>query len=88
VENAQEAITEFYNQYPHAARRMVEISENKIGKMVVKMEDGIEGVFETKTNYRKGYCQDALSVTIRRAMTGGRKKNESTGGLQSLGKSD
>ena len=88
VENAQEAIAEFYKQYPHAARRMVEILKTRMGKLVVEMKNGIEGVFETKTNYRKGYCQDALSVTIRRTMTGGRKKNVPMRGLQSFGKSD
>src|SRR5258705_5481018 len=86
VENAQEAIAEFYKQYPHAARRMIEILKTRIGKMVVEMKNGIEGVFETKTKYRKGYCQDALSVTIRRTMAGERRKNKWTGGFKSLGK--
>jgi hypothetical protein len=31
--------------------------------MIVELGEGVGGVFETKTDIRRGYCQDLLSVT-------------------------
>ena len=46
---------------------MMEILRNRKGKMIVELEEGVEGVFKAKTDLRRGYCQDLLSVTHRAA---------------------
>jgi hypothetical protein len=71
LDNAQAAISDFYNKYPQAVRQLVQVLKKETGKVVVTIDgDGIdgrhEGVFETKTEDRKGYCQDTLTVQVRR----------------------
>jgi len=64
--NAHEAIKDFYKKYPTAVRRLLHVLKEEKKKIVVDWE-GHRGVFETKTENRKGYCQDTLTVRVLQA---------------------
>jgi hypothetical protein len=67
LDNAQEAIAEFYHKYPTAVRRLVHALKKEKKKTIVNLDGSHEVVFETKTEDRKGYCQDTLAIQVRRA---------------------
>jgi hypothetical protein len=66
LNNAQEALSDFYDKYPTAVRRLVQILREEKKKIIVDLDGGHEGVFEAKTEDKKGYCQNDLTMQIRR----------------------
>ena len=61
LDHAKEVIKEFHNQYPNAVQRLIQIMEESKEPLTLALWE-IKGVFEMKTDVRKGYCQDLLSV--------------------------
>ena len=66
LENAQEALVDFYHKYPTAMRRLLYALEKEKKNIVVQVqsEGRHGGVFEAKTEDRKGYCQDSLTIRV------------------------
>ena len=67
LDNAQEALADFYNKYPTAVRRLLHVLQKEQKDIRVYEKTGHRGVFETKTEDRKGYCQDSLTIRVTRA---------------------
>ena len=69
LENAQEALTDFYHKYPTAVRRLLQVLKEEKKDVIVKIQGQgrHRGVFEAKTEDRKGYCQDSLMIRVVRA---------------------
>ena len=63
VENAREAIEDFYHEYPMAARRMESILRRFKTTVITDLGGSIEEIFETKTDFRKGYCQESMKLS-------------------------
>jgi len=61
LDHATELIQEFYHKYPTAVRRIVQVLETTGKSFTIGMRE-LQGVIETKTNLRKGYCQDQLPI--------------------------
>jgi len=61
LDDAKEVISEFHNRYPDAVRRLIQIMECRTQLLTLALGK-LRGVFEAKTNIRKGYCQDLLPI--------------------------
>src|SRR5882757_6414944 len=57
----QRKSSEFHNRYPDAVRRLIQIMECQTQPLMLAL-GRLRGVFEVKTNIRKGYCQDSLPI--------------------------
>ena len=67
LDNAQEALMDFYNKYPMAVRRLLHVLQKEQKDIQVYEKTGHRGVFETKTEDRKGYCRDSMTIRVVRA---------------------
>src|SRR5882724_1912113 len=61
LENAREAIEDFYQKYPTAVRRLLHVLK-KDKKNIAVDWNGHKGIFEAKIEDRRGYCQDMLET--------------------------
>src|SRR5882757_7924530 len=61
LDDAKEVISEFHNRYLDAVRRLIQIMECQTQPLTLALGK-LKGVFETKTDIRKGYCQDLLPI--------------------------
>ena len=59
MEKAKDAIRDFHQKYPHAAREMVWTLQRMGFPLEIQTEE-IQGAFGTKPILRKGYYQDSL----------------------------
>ena len=64
LENAQEALVDFYHKYPPAVWRLIQTLEKEKKDIVIHEKKGHGGVFEAKTEDRKGYCQESLTIRV------------------------
>ena len=61
LDDAKESVSEFHNHYLDAVRRLIQIMEKRMKPLTLALGK-LKGVFEAKTDIRKGYCQDLLMI--------------------------
>ena len=63
LDHAPDLIQEFYQKYPTAVQRIVQVLETTGKSFTIRMKE-LQGVIKAKTNLRKGYCQDPSSAGL------------------------
>ena len=61
LDHTKEVIKEFHDRYLNAVWRLIQIMEESKEPLTLALWE-IKGVFKVKTDVRKGYCQDLLSI--------------------------